>query len=87
MFNYTAAAVAAVVATVMAMMPTAIAAAAISHTTAIATASAIAAMAAVTGHGLALTAHQGDADHREENRDAKDQCTIHPGSSNFSSLA
>jgi len=35
-------------------------------------------MAAVAGEGLALTAQKGDADHREENRDAKNQCTIHP---------
>ncbi len=37
-----------------------------------------AAIAAVSGHDLVLTADQGDADHREENRDAKNQCTIHP---------
>jgi hypothetical protein len=37
-----------------------------------------AAIAAVTGHNLVFTAHQGDADHREEDRDAKQQCTIHP---------
>lgn len=35
-------------------------------------------IAAVTGHDLVLTAHQGDADDREEDRDAKQQCTIHP---------
>jgi hypothetical protein len=35
-------------------------------------------MAAMTGHGHFLTAHQGDADDREENRDAKDKHTIHP---------
>jgi len=27
---------------------------------------------------LALSTHQGDSDHREENRDAQSQCTIHP---------
>jgi hypothetical protein len=33
---------------------------------------------AVTGHGLVvLTAHESDADDREENRDAQYQCTIH----------
>jgi hypothetical protein len=37
-----------------------------------------AAMAAVTGDRNALlTAHEGDADHRDEHRDAKHQCTIH----------
>ena len=42
-----------------------------------------AAVAAVTGNRNALlTAHKGDADHREEHRDAKQQCTIHPNSSN-----
>jgi len=37
-----------------------------------------AAMATMTGHGHFLTAHQGDADDREEDRDAKDKHTIHP---------
>jgi hypothetical protein len=41
-------------------------------------AAAVAAVATVTGHGLAVTAQQGDANHREENRDAKNQCSIHP---------
>lgn len=39
------------------------------------------ATAAATSDRLALTAHQGDADHREENRDAENQNTIHPSSS------
>ncbi len=33
---------------------------------------------AVTGDRLAGPAHQGQAHHRAENRDAKNQCTIHP---------
>jgi hypothetical protein len=40
-------------------------------------------MATVTGDGhILLTAHEGDADHREENRDAKNESTIHQKSSN-----
>ena len=35
-------------------------------------------MATMTGHSHLLTAHQGDADDREENRDAKDKHPIHP---------
>jgi hypothetical protein len=36
-------------------------------------------MAAVTSdHLVVLTTHEGDADDREENRDPKNQCTIHP---------
>jgi hypothetical protein len=41
-----------------------------------------AAMAAVAGNGRLLTAHKGDADDREENRDSKNKRTIHPSSSN-----
>lgn len=38
-----------------------------------------AAMATMTSeHRIALTAHEGDANHREEDRDAKNKCTIHP---------
>jgi hypothetical protein len=37
-----------------------------------------AAMATMTGDSHLLTAHQGDADDREEDRDAKDKHTIHP---------
>ena len=40
-----------------------------------------AAVTAVTGHRLVVTAQQGDADHRDKNRDAQYQCTIHPQSS------
>jgi hypothetical protein len=63
---------AAALTTVTAVMPTTMTAAAIESATTIATTSAVArtTVAAVTGHGLALTAHEGDADHREENRDA-----------------
>jgi hypothetical protein len=32
----------------------------------------------VTSNGHLLTAHQGDADDREENRDAQNQRAIHP---------
>lgn len=47
--------------------------------TAVATAAAVATVTAVTGHHLVvLTANQGDADDRDENRDAQNQCTIHP---------
>ncbi len=36
-------------------------------------------MTAVTGHHrIVVTADEGDADDREENRDAKNQETIHP---------
>ncbi len=35
-------------------------------------------MATMTGHSHFLTAHEGDADDREENRDAKDKHSIHP---------
>ncbi|HEX4143013.1 MAG TPA: hypothetical protein VHY91_05645 [Pirellulales bacterium] len=35
-------------------------------------------MATMTGDSHLLTAHQGDADDREEDRDAKDKHTIHP---------
>jgi hypothetical protein len=36
-------------------------------------------MTAVTGDGhVLLTAHEGDANHREENRDAENKSTIHP---------
>ncbi len=37
----------------------------------------MASVAAVSGHRLLLTAHQGETDHREENRDANYQRTIH----------
>lgn len=59
-------------------------AAAIGHrTTAIhdATAATAAMAAEQAGVGLLLTAHEGDADDREENRDAKQHETIHPTSS------
>ena len=36
-----------------------------------------AAAVAVTGQNLVVAPHQGDSDHREEDRDAEDQCTIH----------
>jgi hypothetical protein len=49
-----------------------------SRRTAAITRAARAAMATMTGHSHLLTAHQGDADDREENRDAKDKHTIHP---------
>lgn len=40
-------------------------------------AAAAAAAVAVTGQNLVVAPHEGDADDREENRDAEDQCTIH----------
>jgi hypothetical protein len=40
---------------------------------------ATAAVAAVASDGrVVFSAQQGDADHREEHRDAESQCTIHP---------
>lgn len=41
-------------------------------------AAAMAAVAAVAGDSGLLTAHEGDADDREENRDSQDQNAIHP---------
>ena len=50
--------------------------------TATAIAAAIAAAAAMTTmashYRVALTAHKSDPDHREKDRDSKNQCTIHP---------
>lgn len=40
-------------------------------------AAATAAAVAVTGQNLVVAPHESDADDREENRDAEDQCTIH----------
>lgn len=72
-----------VTAMVTAMMPTAFAAAGIDdRTTAgadFATAAAVAVPAPQqAGLSLVFTAHKGDADNRDHNRDAKNQCTIHP---------
>jgi hypothetical protein len=44
-------------------------------------ATALTAAAAVTGHCHVVGAHQGQTDHREKNRDAKNQSSIHLGSS------
>jgi hypothetical protein len=83
----TAAAVVVMMVTTMATMAAAIAqtaeqaatvAAATATTTIITTATTI---AAVTGHSTVVGAQQGDADHREEDRDAKNQSSIHLGSS------
>ncbi len=53
-----------------------------SRTTTIATAVASATMATMAGHrDVVLTTQQSNTDHREEDRDAKNQCTIHPNSS------
>jgi len=49
-----------------------------SRRTAAVTRAARAAMTTMTGYSYLLTAHQGDADDREENRDAKDKHSIHP---------
>jgi hypothetical protein len=49
-----------------------------SRRTAAITRAAGAAMATMTSHSHLLTAHEGDADDREENRDAKNKHTIHP---------
>jgi hypothetical protein len=48
---------------------------------AVAAIAATAAIAEQAGNGLLFTAHQGDADDREENRDATQNKTIHPRSS------
>jgi Ni/Co efflux regulator RcnB len=61
---------------------TARAAAARRSATTIATTITTATMATMTSHSRLLTANQGDADDREENRDAQNQRTIHPQSSN-----
>lgn len=58
--------------------------AAIATATIVAAATSMAAAAAVTeqaGLGRALTAHQGDSNHREKDRDAEQQSPIHPNSS------
>jgi hypothetical protein len=69
-----ASAAAVTMSTVMPMVPTAMAAAAVIHiarTSTVTDASTtITAVATVTGDGLAVTAQQGDADNREKNRDA-----------------
>jgi hypothetical protein len=75
----------------MPSVPTAMTTTAVSRTKAATVAGAyattIAAMATMTGHGRAVTAQQGDADNREENRDAKNQCSIHPRILQTSNLA
>lgn len=81
----------AMVTPVVPMVPTAMAAAAIVHNTG-ATAVVNAGttttpVATVTGDGLTVTAQQGDADNREENRDAQKQCSIHPRILQTSNLA
>jgi hypothetical protein len=83
-------AAAAAAATMTTVMSTAVAATAIAHVASaatITTAPTVAAVATVTGDGLAVTADKGDANHREENRDAKNQCSIHPRILQTSNLA
>lgn len=69
--------------TVAALEQTTVAAVAITRATmagAGATITSVATMAAVatmTGEHFAFTTQQGDADHREKDRDAKNQCAIH----------
>ena len=46
----------------------------------------LASIAAVTGHGLLLTAHQDDPDEREKDRDAQYDNSIHAESSKESTL-
>jgi hypothetical protein len=87
-----AAAVAATMATAVAAITSV--ATAVAAITSVATAmaavtavAAIATIAAVTtedkGRSLVLTAHQGDTDDREENRETKNNNTVHPHSSNY----
>jgi hypothetical protein len=71
-------AAAATAVTTMTVMTTTRAATAISRSSVTATITTRTTVAAVTGHSrVAFTAQKGDADHREERRDAKNQCTIH----------
>jgi hypothetical protein len=65
--------------TVMAATTAGLTAASRSATAATITAdAATTAAAAVTGQSLGIAPDQGDADHREKNRDAEQQSTIHP---------
>ena len=78
----TVAAIAAVAAMTTVMTVTTVMAAAIAGAVATAVAAAVTSaattVAAVTGDRLVVAAHQGDADDREEDRDPKHKCTIHP---------
>ena len=66
----------------VATVATAVATTAIGSTRATAAAiTTAAAIATVTSNGHLLTAQQGNADDREENRDAKNKSTIHPKTS------
>jgi hypothetical protein len=72
---------------VMTVMTTATAAAGIASAAAAAaaattSASAGATAAPMTGQDLAIAPDEGDTNHREKDRDAKQQSTIHPKSSN-----
>jgi len=86
-----AAAAAAMTPMVPTSVSTAMAATAIGHIAHAATiaayTTAVAAVATVTGDGLAVTAQKGDADNREKDRDAKNQCSIHPRILQTGSLA
>ncbi|HUY32718.1 MAG TPA: hypothetical protein VMV69_08035 [Pirellulales bacterium] len=72
----------------MMVTPATAASATITATTAAATTAvtttiaATAAAAAVAGQHLGIAPHESDTDHREKDRDAKQQCTIHLDSSN-----
>ncbi len=79
----TVAAIAAVAAMTTVMTVTTVMAAtaiagAVATAVAAAVTSAATTVAAVTGDRLVVAAHQGDADDREEDRDPKHKCTIHP---------
>jgi len=52
--------------------------ASITTTAAVATVATMASMATVAGNSRLLTAQQGDADDRDENRDPQNQSAVHP---------
>jgi hypothetical protein len=66
---------AAAIAVAVAAMPAAVAAEKTAQAAAAATA--VAAAAAVARQGRVVSTQQGNADHREEDRDAENQCSIH----------
>jgi hypothetical protein len=72
-------ATATIAATMAAMMATMMATTTAASATAIAAAAIAAAAATMTeGHRLVVTAQQGDADDREENRETENNNTVHP---------
>jgi hypothetical protein len=72
-----------IAAAAMALAVAAMAAKQTAEAAAAAAAAAMTAAAAVTSQRRVVGAQQGNADHREEDRDAENQCSIHLGSSFF----